>query len=384
MSDHSQYFVRVPYTLYDAMKRTEITPLMFHVMALAHKWADWKTGVINNWSADRIYRALGGDTFDGTDNEVPSERTIQRHTQGLVEAGWLISGYRPGSKKPYHMTITNYVLVADEDGEVAVLNPMETKHWMETGAYQGADRDAEKTVTRRSKGAEKAAKSSDVSEIFHKIVREVKQTSINQLPAGDGIDGLSATSSFTKGKTGQAGGGQGKPCQLREASNSGVSLADLFDAYEIIFPEHNMSDAEPILQALVTNLGIEEVFDTVKFGAKTDIRSSITNPADFKAKYYMLRKRRKNYIEKTKDEGVALGAIDENFEMMRDEALRLAAPPEKASEGEGTTTLKQNECMTRGCDGAEYLDGLCRKCYGDREVEEAIRYPGVKTLTFED
>jgi hypothetical protein len=158
---HDNHFARIPYALFDARMRGEITGLMFNIMGLIHRWADWNTGVVRNMSAERIHKWLGDDEED-----VPCERTIQRHMQGLVEAGWLLSDYRKGSKRPYSVTITNYMPPdadqdADQDADKYPLNKREIKHWMDTrinqGAERDADKDADKTVTRRGEDAEKAA-----------------------------------------------------------------------------------------------------------------------------------------------------------------------------------------------------------------------------------
>jgi len=99
---------------------------------------------------------MGGDSFDGTPDQIPSIRTIQRSVQGLCEAGWLISGYRKGSKKPYSVEICNYIPVADDDAGVTLIRPTETKSWAETSVCRVADEDSggdgERTVSGRGKG----------------------------------------------------------------------------------------------------------------------------------------------------------------------------------------------------------------------------------------
>jgi hypothetical protein len=138
------YFVRVPEALYDALRDGEITPLMYDIMTHLHRWADWSTGIVRSVNAKRLRSALGGHHFD---EDIAAERTIQRHMQGLDEAGWLISGYVNGMKQPYGVQITNYQPAADEDGEKALIIPMETNHWKETSAFQGGEEGGEQALT---------------------------------------------------------------------------------------------------------------------------------------------------------------------------------------------------------------------------------------------
>ena len=160
------YFARVPYALFDAHDEGQLTPIMFVIMIWLYRWADWKTGTIRNCSAERLHRTLteGRDKRLSGNENLPSLRTIQRALQGLVEAGWLTSDYIRGSKRPYCVRITNYVCVADGDAERKVVNPKETKGWMDTAINQGANPDADKTLTRRGEDAEKAANTIDSSE----------------------------------------------------------------------------------------------------------------------------------------------------------------------------------------------------------------------------
>jgi hypothetical protein len=168
-----QFFARVPKAVYLARKNGEITALMFEILALLHLWADRNTGVVRSFSPGRILEWMPDED---PDCEMPSERTVQRHTQGLRAAGWLLSDYRKGQKRPYALTLTNFLPAhpedahgdADGDGDKILLNPSELKHWMKTNAYQGADRDAdtdgEKTLRRRREDAEKAAKDQSLSD----------------------------------------------------------------------------------------------------------------------------------------------------------------------------------------------------------------------------
>jgi hypothetical protein len=155
------YFTRVPDALYDAIKDGELNALMFNIMMHLHHWADWNTGVVRTVNAKRLRSALGGNH----DDDVAAERSIQRAMQGLDEAGWIISGYKQGSKLPYSVQLTNYQPVADAGGEMAVIIPMDTKHWRETAAFQGADAGGEQAlmqaVKRRLKKLDSIQESSD-------------------------------------------------------------------------------------------------------------------------------------------------------------------------------------------------------------------------------
>jgi hypothetical protein len=148
MSEH--FFVRVPVTLYDARRQNVITSLQFDIMVLLHRWANWHTGVVRTCSAERLQRAMGDL------EKPPSERTIQRHMQGLHEAGWIHSHYRKGSRKPYPVDLNNFMPVADGDAEMALIRPTPIKDWEETTACrvadEGATEDGEGTLRGRGKG----------------------------------------------------------------------------------------------------------------------------------------------------------------------------------------------------------------------------------------
>src|SRR5580704_4301762 len=127
---NDNFFTRVPDALYDALRDGEITHLMFDIMLHLHRWANWRTGIVQTVNAKRLRAAMGGHY----DDEAAAERTIQRALQGLDEGGWIISGYVRGMKKTYGVQITNYQPIAGEDGEKTLLIPMTTKHWKETSA----------------------------------------------------------------------------------------------------------------------------------------------------------------------------------------------------------------------------------------------------------
>ncbi len=174
--NQDNYFTRVPDALYDALRDGQITPLMFDIMLHLHHWADWNTGVVRVCNAKRLRAAMGGHY----DDRVAEERTIQRAVQGLDEAGWIISGYVRGMKQPYGVQITNFQPAADTDGEKALIIPIETKHWKETAAFQGADEDAEKalmqTVKRRLKELD-SIQDSSTQDSSPESIHETKPTS---------------------------------------------------------------------------------------------------------------------------------------------------------------------------------------------------------------
>lgn len=177
--NQDNYFTRVPDALYDALRDGEITPLMFNIMLHLHHWADWNTGIVRTCNANRLRAAMGGHH----DDEVSEVRTIQRALQGLDEAGWIISGCVKGMKQPYGVQITNYQPVADAEGEKALIIPMDTKHWKETKAFQGADKDAEKaltqTVKRRLKERDSLRESSNES-LHENLITTKPNQAINQ------------------------------------------------------------------------------------------------------------------------------------------------------------------------------------------------------------
>lgn len=168
-----RYFVRIPKALTGARAEGYITHWMYEIMCYLHEKADRHTGVKREFDPDDFIEWLPSDD---PENPRPSRRTVQRYVKGLAEAGWIISGYRKGRKRPYPVRICNFRPVnvkdadegADEDAEKVLINRSELKHWKETSAYQGAEEDAdedvEQTLSRRCEGAEKAASTSDSSD----------------------------------------------------------------------------------------------------------------------------------------------------------------------------------------------------------------------------
>jgi hypothetical protein len=162
-----KYFTRVPDAIYDARREGFITPLMHDILSLYHKWASRDDGSVQSVSAGRILTWLG-ERYD--DGKLPSERTIQRHQQALFEAGWFLSDYRQGQKRPYNIVLTNYLPVnredADRDSEQNLLNPKELRHWEETSVFRGGDHHVQGTSKGRAKGAQGAAKDQTLVQTF--------------------------------------------------------------------------------------------------------------------------------------------------------------------------------------------------------------------------
>ncbi|MGB2589013.1 MAG: hypothetical protein WBF09_16600 [Candidatus Acidiferrum sp.] len=173
-----QFFARIPYDLFDARRQSVITSIQFDIMVLLHRWANWHTGIVRTCSADRLQAAMGDL------QKPPSERTIQRHLQGLHEAGWVFSHYRKGSKKPYSVDINNFMPVADGDADVAVIRPTNVKDWEETDACRVADEGATGDGEGALKGRCKGGLKETVHEISDKTSRE---TSSNETFSNEGL-----------------------------------------------------------------------------------------------------------------------------------------------------------------------------------------------------
>jgi hypothetical protein len=173
-----QFFARIPYDLFDARRQNIITSLQFDIMVLLHRWANWHTGIVRTCSADRLQRAMGDL------QKPPSERTIQRHLQGLHEAGWVYSHYKKGSKKPYPVDINNFMPVADGDAGVTVIRPTTVKDWEETDACRVADEGATGDGEGALKGRCKGGLKETVHETSHKTSHEI---SSNETSSNEGL-----------------------------------------------------------------------------------------------------------------------------------------------------------------------------------------------------
>jgi hypothetical protein len=115
----TEYFARIPYSLFDARESREITPSMFLAMLWLYKWCDWSTGSVEKMCAERLCWA--------TDDEV-ARRTFQEALHSLVEAGWIISHCPRRGSRPYRVDICNYVALSGAH-KGKVLNPSDIKAW---------------------------------------------------------------------------------------------------------------------------------------------------------------------------------------------------------------------------------------------------------------
>ena len=169
----TSYFTRVPYDLNEALRNGDITPLMFLILEIFYRLADWDTGVVENVSAELILDWMGAGS-DGAD-DLPSARTVRRHMQGAQETGRFLSDYRKGQKRPHSVTLTNFHprRDADRDGdcngdrEEIVLNPHELKSWRETSVFQGREENRQKTVTKtvRRPGEDQVKATKDIGSV---------------------------------------------------------------------------------------------------------------------------------------------------------------------------------------------------------------------------
>jgi hypothetical protein len=160
-------FARLPIAVYLALGRGEITVWQFFILVYWHMKADRGTGVVLSFRAEIILDWLADmdcSPFDA--KRLPSLRTIQRHARGLHEAGWCLSGYIPGKKTPYDVTLCNFVPAKAQNDDASVyfgrgadknlfsdaekngigvadrvlLNPSKIRHWKETSLSHVADK----------------------------------------------------------------------------------------------------------------------------------------------------------------------------------------------------------------------------------------------------
>jgi hypothetical protein len=125
----TDYFARVPYAIFDARQNDELTGSMFITMVWLYKWADWSTGVIRRFDASRLEAATCGEF---------TQRTFEWAVQKLVVAGWLRSGHVRGSRKPFAVTICNYVALSGARKN-KILNPSTIKSWRDSESADCAD-----------------------------------------------------------------------------------------------------------------------------------------------------------------------------------------------------------------------------------------------------
>lgn len=140
-------FARLPQSVYDALERGNINKTQFIVLSLLHLWAEYTTGRIDSFCAERVLRFLGIEPTQAT------LKAMRRQIAPLRDMGWFHDDYRKGSQRPYHVWLHNYVplLVSDavhEKGhenvrdlvhEQTVLNPCEIKPYQRTIDFDGRE-----------------------------------------------------------------------------------------------------------------------------------------------------------------------------------------------------------------------------------------------------
>jgi hypothetical protein len=120
-------FARVPHAVYDALERGEITPLQFDILSMLHRAAEHHTGIVRSWSATEFLYRMGKP-------DLPSLKTVKRAMQELRGLGWYSDDYLKGSKRPYNVTLHNFVAFGPvqendhennhgDDQEHFILNP---------------------------------------------------------------------------------------------------------------------------------------------------------------------------------------------------------------------------------------------------------------------
>ena len=128
-------FARVPHDAYDALRRGEITPLQFTILAMLHNAADWRTGIVKSWSAKQFFYLCGESK--PTDADCKKMRRAQAE---LRARGWYHHDYAEGLKRPYDVTLHNFVVFgqtqanvqaekSDIDQATLILNPHEVKSY---------------------------------------------------------------------------------------------------------------------------------------------------------------------------------------------------------------------------------------------------------------
>lgn len=140
----TEYFARIPYTVFDARESGELTPSMFLAMVWLFKWADWSTGRVEKMCAERLVWATEGE-FE--------KRTFEEALQNLKKAGWILSHHKQGSKRPYRVDICNYVALSGAQKN-QILNPSDIKTWRSTQTNAPRGRRADSAQTGRGEHRE--------------------------------------------------------------------------------------------------------------------------------------------------------------------------------------------------------------------------------------
>jgi hypothetical protein len=136
-------FARLPQPVFDALKRGDITPLQFNILAMLHGKADRYTGIVASWSAEEFLFLMGNP-------DLPQPRTVRRAMQELREMGWYSHDYVKGRKRPYNVILNNFaafraVQAGDQenqegnDQEIVILNPHAIKTCRSTSCDSDQD-----------------------------------------------------------------------------------------------------------------------------------------------------------------------------------------------------------------------------------------------------
>lgn len=160
---------RFPGSAFDALVDGDLSVLQFTILVMLYRRANWKTGVVRSISADQVIRALGETGLLPADSTLDArQRLIQRAMKAMRLAGWFKSDYQSGSRRPYNITLTNYLSLcaaetahAENDADGIVLNPGEitpcAQPSLEFDADNDADIDADVSLRCRGRVAEMSA-----------------------------------------------------------------------------------------------------------------------------------------------------------------------------------------------------------------------------------
>ena len=174
MSNNEEYFARIPYALYDALEKDGITLTMFAVMTWLYKWADWSTGTVRKACAERLMWATNGTI---------AKRTLQQAIHDLHVSCLITCHRKGGSKKPYKVTINNYLALSGAR-KGSVINPSEIKSWRGSDSSSCADRRVEDdTETYTEDNTDVAPTTRDFSDSARESFPESAQEIVVSLPA---------------------------------------------------------------------------------------------------------------------------------------------------------------------------------------------------------
>jgi hypothetical protein len=87
-------FTRLPQAVFDTLERGDINKTQFIILSLLHQWADYATGRIDSFSAERVCRFLG---LDRTSANI---KAMNRQVAPLRVMGWFHDDYRRVASAP--------------------------------------------------------------------------------------------------------------------------------------------------------------------------------------------------------------------------------------------------------------------------------------------